>query len=102
MFVHGDDFTFLYCGDNAEELVVKMGERYDLEVRAVVSDDDGDDKEVTILNSTSKHTGDGLECSADPRHEREITCHRIASTCNSCRRRLADRGRTFVLAARLA
>ena len=30
------------------------------------------DKEVTILNRTLKHTGDGLEYSADPRHEREI------------------------------
>ena len=49
-----------------------MGQWYDLTVRAVVGDDDGDDKEVTILNRTLKHTGDGLEYSADPRHEREI------------------------------
>ena len=50
--VHGDDFTFLCYGDLAEELVDKMSQRYDLKVRAVVGDDDGDDKEVTILNRT--------------------------------------------------
>ena len=37
----------------------------------MVRDDDGDDKEVTILNRTLKHTIDGLD-SAGPRHEREI------------------------------
>ena len=70
--VHGDDFTFLCYGDHGEELVNKMGQWYDLTVRAVVGDDDGDDKEVTILNRTLKHTGDGLEYPADPRHEQEI------------------------------
>ena len=70
--VHGDDFTFLCYGDHGEELVDKMGQWYDLTVRAVVGDDDGDDKEVTILNRTLKHTGDGQEYTADPRHEREI------------------------------
>ena len=70
--VHGDDFTFLCYGDHVKELVDKMGQWYDLTVRGVVGDDDGDDKEVTIFNRTLKHTGDGLEYSADPRHEREI------------------------------
>ena len=70
--MHGDDFTFLCYGDHGEELVNKMGQWYDLTVRAVVGDDDGDDKEVTILNRTLKHTGDGLEYPADPRHEQEI------------------------------
>ena len=60
------------CGCHAEELVSKMGQWYGLKVRAAVGDDDGDDKEVTILKGTLKHTGDGLECSADPRNEREI------------------------------
>ena len=46
-----------------------MSQRYDLKVRAVVGDDDGDDKEVTILNRMLKL---GFQHSADPRHEREI------------------------------
>ena len=45
--VHGDDFTFLCHGDRGEELVDKVGQWYDLTVRAVIGDDDGDDKEVT-------------------------------------------------------
>ena len=70
--VHGDDFTFLCCWDHAEELFDKMSWWYDLKVRAVVGNDDGDDKEVTILNRTLKHTGAGLEYSGDSRHEREM------------------------------
>ena len=70
--VHGDDFTFLSYGDHAKELADKMREWYDLKVRAVIGDDDEDDKEVTILNRTLRHTGDGLEYAADPRHEKEI------------------------------
>ena len=66
--VHGDDFTFLCYGDHGEEVVDKMGQWHDVTVRAVIGDDDGDDKEVTILNRTLKHSGDGLEYSADPRH----------------------------------
>ena len=48
--VHGDDIPFLCCGDHAEELVDKTSQWYDLQVRAVVGDDVGDVKEVTILN----------------------------------------------------
>ena len=70
--VHGDDFTFLCYEDHAKELEETMREWYDLKVRAVIGDDDGDDKEVAILNRTLRHTGDGLEYSADPRHEAEI------------------------------
>ena len=59
-------------GPHGEELIDKMGQWYDLTVRTVVGDDDGDDEEVTILKRTLKHTGDGLEYSVDPRHEGEI------------------------------
>ena len=45
---------------------------YNLKLRAIVGDDDGDDKEVVILNRTLRHVGDGLEYEADARHEREI------------------------------
>ena len=71
--VQGDDFTFLCYGDHGEELVDKMGQWYDVTVRAVIGDDDGDDKEVTILNRTLKHTGDGLEYSADPSEKLELS-----------------------------
>ena len=70
--VHGGGFTSLCCGCHAEEVVGKMGEWYGLKVRAAVGDDDGDDKEVTILKRTFKHTGHGPECSADPRNDREV------------------------------
>ena len=70
--VHGDDFTFMCYGDLAEQFVKDMSEWYDLKIRAIVGDDDGDDKEVTILNRTLRHTGSGFEYFADERHEAEI------------------------------
>ena len=38
----------------------------------MIGEDDGDDKEVTILNRKLKHVGHGLEYHADERHEAEI------------------------------
>jgi len=70
--VHGDDFTFLTYDDTGREIVKKMKEWYDLKLRAVIGDEDGDDKEVTILNRTLKHVGHGFEYYADERHEVEI------------------------------
>ena len=64
--VHGDAFRFLCCGAHAGELGDKMCQWYDLKVRAVVGDDDGDDEEVTFLNMTSKHTSDGLQILSEP------------------------------------
>eukprot|EP00974_Lingulodinium_polyedra_P079627 7711245-Lingulodinium_polyedra.AAC.1 len=45
---------------------------YNFKLRAVIGDDSGDDKEVTILNRTLRHVGGGLEYCADERHEMEI------------------------------
>ena len=70
--VHGDDFTFLSYGDLAKDIVKDMKQWYALKVRAVIGDDDTDDKEVVILGRTLRHIGDGLEYEADARHEAEI------------------------------
>ena len=70
--VHGDDFTFLSYDDTGRKIVEDMRAWYDLKLRAVIGDDEEDDKEVTILNRTLKHVGHGLEYCADERHEAEI------------------------------
>jgi hypothetical protein len=70
--VHGDDFTFLTYDDTGRQIVKDMEGWYDLKLRAVIGDDDEDDKEVTILNRKLKHVGHGLEYHADERHEAEI------------------------------
>ena len=70
--VHGDDFTFLCYDDLAKKMVEEMKEWYDLKVKAIIGDDDEDDKEVVILNRTLRHTGDGIEYYADEKHEAEI------------------------------
>ena len=46
-----DDITFLCNGDHAEELVNKMDQWSELKVPAVIGDDDGDDNEVTDVES---------------------------------------------------
>ena len=70
--VHGDDFTFLSYDDTGRKIVEDMRAWYDLKLRAVIGDDEEDDKEVTILNRTLKHVGHRLEYCADERHEAEI------------------------------
>ena len=70
--VHGDDFTFMSFDSDGKKVVSDMEVWYNLKLRAVVGDDEGDDKEVTILNRTLKHVGDGLEYHADERHESAI------------------------------
>ena len=70
--VHGDDFTFMSYDDVGRKIVKDMEGWYQLKLRAVIGDDDGDDKEVKILNRTLKHVGHGLEYHADERHEAEI------------------------------
>ena len=61
-----------YAGD-AKKVEADMRSWYDLKVRAVMGDDDDDDKEVTILNRTLRLTDGGLEYAADPRHEGRST-----------------------------
>ena len=70
--VHGDDFTFLAYDDLGTKIVKDMESWYKLKLRAVLGDENGDDKEVKILNRTLRHVGHGLEYFADERHEAEI------------------------------
>lgn len=63
---------FCVFSDHAADLVVQMRQWYELTVRAVLGDGARDDKEVTILNRTLKIIDDGLEYSADRKHEQQI------------------------------
>ena len=47
---HGDDFSF--SGKQSDLLYIKskMEDSYELKMRAMLGDDFGDDKEITILN----------------------------------------------------
>ena len=51
---------FFCSSDHAADLVVQVRQWYELTVRAVLGDDDQDDKEV-ILNRTLKITDSGLD-----------------------------------------
>ena len=66
--VHGDDFTFTGEAGPLREVEARMRKHYDLKLRGVLGDEEGDDSEITILNRVLRWTRDGLEYEADPRH----------------------------------
>jgi hypothetical protein len=72
LVVHGDDFTFLGYPEELERVLKEMKNWWDVKLRAVVGDETGDDKEVTILNRKLTWTGTALNLSADEKHVREI------------------------------
>jgi hypothetical protein len=72
LVVHGDDFTFLGYPESLKDILTQMKEWWDIKLRAVVGDEEGDDREVTILNRNLKWDGSALTLSADRKHAREI------------------------------
>ena len=69
--VHGDDFTF--SGKRSDLLYIKskMEDSYELKMRAMLGDDFGDDKEITISNRSISWRG-CIHYEADPKHVFEI------------------------------
>jgi len=69
---HGGDFTF--SGKQADLLWIKskMEESYELKMRAMLGDDFGDDKEITILNRLISWKEGCIHYEADPKHVFEI------------------------------
>ena len=70
--VHGDDFTFLGFDIELHEIIRKMREWYELKVRGVLGNEDGDDKEVTILNRRLSWRNGVIEYEADDKHVKVI------------------------------
>ena len=66
--VHGDDFTFTGCDIDLADMAKEMKSWYELKVRALVGDEDGDDHEATILNRTIRWSHGVFEYEADPKH----------------------------------
>jgi len=69
---HGGDFTF--SGKQSDLLYIKskMEESYELKMRAMLGDDFGDDKEITILNRLISWKEGCIHYEADPKHVFEI------------------------------
>jgi hypothetical protein len=72
LVVHGDDFTYLGYPEVLDEVLKHMKEWWDVKLRAVMGDESGDDREVTILNRTLRWDGSALTLRADEKHVREI------------------------------
>ena len=71
--VHGDDFTFSGEREALQEVAEGLKKCYELKVRGILGDEEGDCKEITILNRRLRWTSEGgLEFEADRRHVQEI------------------------------
>lgn len=70
--VHGDEFTFLGCGDELDNIEEKMAEWYEPRVRGVLGTDEGDAKKISILNRETEVTEFGLVYRADPKRAQII------------------------------
>jgi hypothetical protein len=72
LVVHGDDFTFLGYPESLNDVLKQMKDWWDIKLRAIIGDEEGDDREVTILNRTLKWDGKTLTLRADRKHVTEI------------------------------
>ena len=70
--VHGDDFTFTGKREDLLAIKSKMEESYELKMRALLGDEPGDDREITILNRRIRWEGGCLHYEADTKHVSEI------------------------------
>ena len=70
--VHGDDFTFLAPRKEKDNIVNSMSAWYDIKVRAVVGNELGEQKEITILNRMLRWSPGEITLEADPVHAQRI------------------------------
>jgi hypothetical protein len=66
--VHGDDFTFTGLKEDLLDVAKSMKNAYELKVRAILGDEQEDDKNITILNRNLSWEEDGLKYEADDKH----------------------------------
>ncbi len=65
--VHGDDFVAVGKERHLQETQKALEEKYKLKVEKLGAEKN-DAKEIRVLNTVIRHTDDGLELEADPRH----------------------------------
>ena len=65
IMVHGDDFVAVGSGDKLERVTKSLKEKYKIKTK-VLGNDEGEAKEVKILNKVVRLTEEGLELEATP------------------------------------
>lgn len=66
--VHGDDFTVLSAREEIIWVKEEMEKKYTLKLRGILGVEQGDDRELTILNRALRWDHEGVKYEADPRH----------------------------------
>jgi hypothetical protein len=74
--VHGDDFTLCGFDEDLRWLAEEMAKWFEIKVRAILGDDDKDDKEITLLGRIIRWKDWGIEYQADPKH-RELVLQKL-------------------------
>ena len=69
--VHGDDVTVKASREDAEWLIRKVKEKYEIKTQMIGEATDLD-KQLLILNRTVRWSSRGLWIEADPRHVKEV------------------------------
>ena len=74
--VHGDDFTVCGFDEDLRWLAEEMAKWFEIKVRAILGDDDNDDKVITLLGRIIGWKDWGIEYQADPKH-RELVLQKL-------------------------
>ena len=72
MAVHGDDFVLCGYAEDLRWAADYVASCFEVKVRAVLGEDDGDDSEAVVLGRTLRWKDWGLEYEADERHRRVL------------------------------
>jgi len=66
--VHGDDFVFVGHDRDLDWMTKRMAESFLTKVVGRLGGDEGDDKEIRVLNRVLRWSAEGIYYEADPRH----------------------------------
>ena len=66
-YIHGDDFVVVGQPEDLKWMSNKLEKKYELTVE-ILGPDQGQNKEVRVLNRILRWTSEGIEYEADPRH----------------------------------
>ena len=66
--IHGDDFTLLGPHDQLNWFTLQLSDKFQVKMRGIMGPDEGDVKEMRLLNRIVRWLPDGIRYEADQRH----------------------------------
>ena len=75
MAVHGDDFVLCGLGEDLRWAAGHIQDSFEVKVRAIIGEEQGDDKEAVVLGRTVRWRSWGIEYEGDRRHRQTLLEH---------------------------